>query len=120
MTDIVLPTDQTEGTSNVVGKWFKAVGDPVSRNEPLLEITTDKVTVEIAAPVSGVLAEILKPEGEAVEPGQGLVACAPRVPVAPLWSARVSAACRTDGSRRTAIGGQRSEVRSQRSEVRGG
>jgi 2-oxoglutarate dehydrogenase E2 component (dihydrolipoamide succinyltransferase) len=69
MTDIVLPTDQTEGTSNVVGKWFKAVGDPVSRNEPLLEITTDKVTVEIAAPVSGVLAEILKPEGEAVEPG---------------------------------------------------
>lgn len=69
MTDIVLPTDQAEGTSNVVGKWFKAVGDPVSRNEPLLEITTDKVTVEIAAPVSGVLAEILKPEGEAVEPG---------------------------------------------------
>src|SRR5687768_4084187 len=69
MTDIVLPTDQTEGTSNVVGKWFKAVGDPVSLNEPLLEITTDKVTVEIAAPGSGVLAEILKPEGEAVEPG---------------------------------------------------
>jgi 2-oxoglutarate dehydrogenase E2 component (dihydrolipoamide succinyltransferase) len=69
MTDIVLPTDQTEGTSNVVGKWFKAVGDAVSQHEPLLEITTDKVTVEIAAPVSGVLAEILKPEGEAVEPG---------------------------------------------------
>jgi 2-oxoglutarate dehydrogenase E2 component (dihydrolipoamide succinyltransferase) len=69
MTDIVLPTDQTEGTSNVVGKWFKAVGDPVTQHEPLLEITTDKVTVEIAAPVSGVLAEILKPEGESVEPG---------------------------------------------------
>ena len=70
MTDIVLPTDQSEGTSNTVGKWFKAVGDPVSRNEPLLEIVTDKVTVEIAAPVAGVLAEILKPEGEAVEPGE--------------------------------------------------
>ena len=69
MIDIVLPTDQSEGTSNTVGKWFKAVGDPVSRNEPLLEITTDKVTVEIAAPVAGVLTEILKPEGEAVEPG---------------------------------------------------
>jgi 2-oxoglutarate dehydrogenase E2 component (dihydrolipoamide succinyltransferase) len=69
MTDIVLPTDQSEGTSNTVGKWFKAVGDPVSQNEPLLEITTDKVTVEIAAPVAGVLAEILKPEGESVEPG---------------------------------------------------
>jgi 2-oxoglutarate dehydrogenase E2 component (dihydrolipoamide succinyltransferase) len=61
--------DETEGTSNVVGKWFKAVGDPVRQNEPLLEITTDKVTVEIAAPVSGVLAEILKPEGESVVPG---------------------------------------------------
>jgi len=68
-TDIVLPTDHSEGTSNTVGKWFKAVGDRVSQNEPLLEITTDKVTVEIAAPVAGVLAEILKPEGEAVEPG---------------------------------------------------
>jgi len=69
ITDIVLPTDQSEGTSNTVGKWFKSVGDPVTRNEPLLEITTDKVTVEIAAPVAGVLAEILKLEGESVEPG---------------------------------------------------
>ena len=69
MTDIVLPVDETEGTSNAVGKWFKAVGDPVRQNEPLLEIITDKVTVEIAAPVSGVLVEILKPEGEAVVPG---------------------------------------------------
>jgi len=69
MTDIVLPTDQSEGTSNTVGKWFKSVGDPVTRNEPLLEITTDKVTVEIAAPAAGVLAEILKLEGESVEPG---------------------------------------------------
>ena len=68
-TDIVLPTDQSEGTSNTVGTWFKAIGDPVTQNEPLLEIITDKVTVEIAAPVSGVLAEILKPEGESVQPG---------------------------------------------------
>jgi 2-oxoglutarate dehydrogenase E2 component (dihydrolipoamide succinyltransferase) len=68
-TDIVLPTDQSEGTSNTVGKWFKSVGDTVSKNEPLLEITTDKVTVEIAAPVAGVLSEILKLEGESVEPG---------------------------------------------------
>jgi 2-oxoglutarate dehydrogenase E2 component (dihydrolipoamide succinyltransferase) len=68
-TDIVLPTDQSEGTSNTVGKWFKTVGDHVSQNEPLLEITTDKVTVEIAAPVAGILDEILKLEGESVEPG---------------------------------------------------
>ena len=67
--DIVLPTDQSEGTSNTVGKWFKAVGDPVRKDDPLLEIVTDKVTVEIAAPGDGVLVEILKPEGESVEPG---------------------------------------------------
>jgi len=68
-TDIVLPTDQTEGTTNTVGKWFKAVGDRVELNDPLLEIITDKVTVEIAAPAAGVLAEILQAEGATVEPG---------------------------------------------------
>ena len=68
--DIVLPADQTEGTTNVVGQWFKAVGDRVETNDPLLEIITDKVTVEIAAPAGGVLSEVLAAEGEHVEPGQ--------------------------------------------------
>ena len=72
MADIILPTDQTEGTTNTVGKWFKQVGDRVSVNDPLLEITTDKVTVEIAATADGILAEILKHEGETVEPGEVL------------------------------------------------
>lgn len=70
MTDIILPTDQSEGTSNTVGKWFKAVGDAVRKEEPLLEITTDKVTVEIAAPADGVLLEIVKGEGDPVNPGE--------------------------------------------------
>lgn len=70
--DIILPADQSEGTTNVVGKWFKAVGDRVALNEPLLEITTDKVTVEIAAPGAGVLDEILKAEGDSVEQGEVL------------------------------------------------
>jgi 2-oxoglutarate dehydrogenase E2 component (dihydrolipoamide succinyltransferase) len=65
-----MPTDQTEGTTNTVGKWFRNVGDLVRENDPLLEITTDKVTVEIAAPAAGVLVEILKAEGDAVEPGE--------------------------------------------------
>jgi 2-oxoglutarate dehydrogenase E2 component (dihydrolipoamide succinyltransferase) len=72
MIDIVLPTDQTEGTTNTVGKWFRSVGDRVELNDPLLEITTDKVTVEIAATAGGVLAEILKNEGDPVEPGEVL------------------------------------------------
>lgn len=80
--DITLPTDQSEGTSNTVGKWFKAVGDPVRKDDPLLEIVTDKVTVEIAAPSDGVLSEILKPEGESVEPGDvvGRIGSAAPVP----------------------------------------
>lgn len=88
--DVVLPSDQTEGTTNVVGTWFKAVGDRVEINDPLLEITTDKVTVEISSPASGVLVEILKPEGEQVEQGdvlgrvaEGAVAPPPAAPVPP-------------------------------------
>ncbi|NOT07468.1 MAG: 2-oxo acid dehydrogenase subunit E2 [Gemmatimonadales bacterium] len=72
LTDIVLPHDQSEGTSNTVGKWFKGVGEPVRKDDPLLEIITDKVTVEIAAPADGVLVEIVKAEGEAVEQGEVL------------------------------------------------
>jgi 2-oxoglutarate dehydrogenase E2 component (dihydrolipoamide succinyltransferase) len=66
------PEDQAEGTEMVVANWFKQVGEAVAENEPLLEINTDKVTVEVAAPASGVLREILKPAGERVEAGEVL------------------------------------------------
>lgn len=69
LVDVTLPTDQSEGTENVISVWFKAIGDAVKENEPLLEVATDKVNVEIAAPSSGTLAEILKNEGDRVEPG---------------------------------------------------
>src|SRR5687768_11984773 len=61
------PADQAEGTEMVVATWFKKVGDAVTENEPLLEISTDKVTVEVPAPATGVLREIAKPAGERVE-----------------------------------------------------
>src|ERR1051325_1887701 len=70
MIDVVLPRGESESSGNTVGKWFRSVGDPVRKDDPLLEIITDKVTVEIAAPADGELAEILKPEGEQVEPGE--------------------------------------------------
>ena len=63
-TDIVIPPDQSEGTTHQVGQWLKQVGDAVRKDEPLVEIITDKVTVEIAAPADGVLLEILKQPGE--------------------------------------------------------
>src|SRR5690348_6554220 len=67
--EIRAPAEQTEGTRSQVLRWLKAVGDEVAQNEPLLELETDKVTVEVAAPGSGVLREILKREQEDVAPG---------------------------------------------------
>src|SRR5258707_4333032 len=59
-----------EGT---LSKWLKKVGDEVKRDEPIFEISTDKVDAEIPAPSAGVLAEILVTEGQTV-PVQTLVA----------------------------------------------
>ena len=55
-----------EGT---VSKWLKQIGDPVERDEPILEISTDKVDAEIPSPESGTLVEVLFQEGETVEVG---------------------------------------------------
>ena len=52
-----------------IGRWFKRAGDPVNRDEPLVEINTDKDTLEIQAPVTGVLSEVLLPDGASVETG---------------------------------------------------
>jgi 2-oxoglutarate dehydrogenase E2 component (dihydrolipoamide succinyltransferase) len=70
MVDVKLPAEQSEGTEIVISTWFKSVGDQVTENEPLLEVSTDKVNVEIAAPASGRLAEISKKDGDSVEPGE--------------------------------------------------
>jgi 2-oxoglutarate dehydrogenase E2 component (dihydrolipoamide succinyltransferase) len=69
---IAAPADQAEGTEMVVGTWLKNVGESVTRNEPLLEITTDKVTVEIAAPATGILREILKSADQPIQAGEVL------------------------------------------------
>ncbi len=70
--DVVLPADQVEGTRSQVQRWLKSVGEAARRDEPLVEIETDKVTVEVPAPVDGVLAEIVAPEGTDVAPGDVL------------------------------------------------
>jgi 2-oxoglutarate dehydrogenase E2 component (dihydrolipoamide succinyltransferase) len=69
LTDVVLPVDQVEGTRSQVQRWLKAVGESAKRDEPLVEIETDKVTVEVPAPVDGVLTEIVAGEGTDVAPG---------------------------------------------------
>ncbi len=68
--EIRAPAEQTEGTRSQVLRWLKNVGETVGENEPLIEIETDKVTVEVASPGAGVLREIVKGEQEEIAPGE--------------------------------------------------
>jgi 2-oxoglutarate dehydrogenase E2 component (dihydrolipoamide succinyltransferase) len=69
--DVLVPANE-EGTRATVLKWCKAVGDTVVKDEPLVELETDKVTVEIPAPASGTLIEVLKAENAEVSPDEVL------------------------------------------------
>ncbi|MGK9166346.1 2-oxo acid dehydrogenase subunit E2 [Inquilinus limosus] len=66
--DVVAPVQQ-EGSKAAVRGWLAAVGDTVREGDPLVELETDKVTVEVPAPASGTLAEILVPVGQDAAPG---------------------------------------------------
>ncbi len=68
-TDIVVPQLGESVTEATVAKWLKAEGDPVKTDEPLLELETDKVTLEVYATADGVLSEIRVPAGQSVEVG---------------------------------------------------
>ena len=67
--DIVVPTLGESVTEATIGKWYKKQGDSVKADEPLAELETDKVTLEVNAPASGVIAHIAVKEGESVAPG---------------------------------------------------
>lgn len=69
MTDIRVPTLGESVTEATVGKWFKQPGDAVAVDEPLVELETDKVTLEVPAPAAGVLGEIAAKNGETVGVG---------------------------------------------------
>lgn len=66
-TEIRVPTLGESVTEATIGKWFKKVGDAIAIDEPLVELETDKVTVEVPAAAAGVLAEITAKEGDTVE-----------------------------------------------------
>src|SRR5207253_655398 len=77
--EIRAPSGETEGTRSQILRWLKRLGESVAENEPLIEIETDKVTVELASPGSRVLREILKQEQEEIALGErGLDAAAIR------------------------------------------
>ncbi|MDX3858962.1 biotin/lipoyl-containing protein, partial [Streptomyces europaeiscabiei] len=71
-TDVVLPALGESVTEGTVTRWLKEVGDSVEADEPLLEVSTDKVDTEIPAPTSGVLLEIVVAEDETAEVGAKL------------------------------------------------
>ncbi|MFF1445169.1 biotin/lipoyl-containing protein, partial [Streptomyces sp. NPDC058295] len=71
-TDVVLPALGESVTEGTVTRWLKQVGEEVTEDEPLLEVSTDKVDTEIPAPVSGVLLEITVGEDETAEVGAKL------------------------------------------------
>ncbi len=68
-TEIRVPTLGESVSEATLAKWFKKPGDAVKADEPLLELETDKVTLEVNAPAAGVLAEITAKDGETVSPG---------------------------------------------------
>ena len=66
-TDVIMPQMGESIVEGTITKWLKKVGEPVEKDEPLFEISTDKVDAEIPSPVAGVLTEIKFPEGATVE-----------------------------------------------------
>jgi pyruvate dehydrogenase E2 component (dihydrolipoamide acetyltransferase) len=65
-TDVVMPQMGESIAEGTIVRWIKKVGDKVDRDEPLFEISTDKVDAEIPSPAGGVIAEIRVKEGETV------------------------------------------------------
>lgn len=91
-TEIRVPTLGESVTEATIGQWFKKPGDAIAADEPLVELETDKVTIEVPAPTAGVLAEIVAKDGETVAvgallgtiaAGAGAVAAAPAAAPAP-------------------------------------
>ncbi|MFD7432187.1 2-oxoglutarate dehydrogenase, E2 component, dihydrolipoamide succinyltransferase [Streptomyces sp. NPDC059818] len=96
-TDVTLPALGESVTEGTVTRWLKEVGEEVTEDEPLLEVSTDKVDTEIPAPVSGVLLEIVVAEDETAEVGAklaviGAPGAAPAAAPAPAAAAPAPAA----------------------------
>ena len=83
MTEIRVPTLGESVTEATIGRWFKKAGDEVKVDEPLVELETDKVTIEVPAPTAGVLSDIAAKDGETVAVGALLGEIKPGTGVSP-------------------------------------
>ncbi|MEG1453864.1 2-oxo acid dehydrogenase subunit E2, partial [Brevundimonas sp.] len=107
MADILTPALGESVTEATIAKWTKKVGEAVKKDEILVELETDKVSLEVVAPADGVLAAINAAEGDTVVPGTVLgavteggaaSASAPAAEVAPATAPAAAAAASTDGA----------------------
>ncbi len=96
MTEIRVPTLGESVTEATIGRWFKKAGEAVAVDEPLVELETDKVTIEVPAPSAGTLGEIIAKDGETVAVGALLGqindGAAPAKPAAPAAAPAKAAA----------------------------
>jgi pyruvate dehydrogenase E2 component (dihydrolipoamide acetyltransferase) len=69
LADVIMPQLGETVTEGTITRWLKQVGEPVARDEPLFEVSTDKVDSEVPSPAGGVVSEIRVPEGETVDVG---------------------------------------------------
>ena len=76
-TEVVMPQMGVSVSEGTITKWLRQVGEPIARDEPLLEISTDKVDTEVPSPAEGFVAQILVAEGETVEVGTVIALIAP-------------------------------------------
>jgi 2-oxoglutarate dehydrogenase E2 component (dihydrolipoamide succinyltransferase) len=90
MTDVIMPQMGESIAEGTITKWMKKVGDKVERDEPLFEISTDKVDAEIPSPAAGVLSEIRVDAGRSRQHGRGR--SLPRAGCTPLRPGRTRAA----------------------------
>src|SRR3954468_262629 len=90
--NVQLPALGESVTEGTVTRWLKNVGDTVEVDEPLLEVSTDKVDTEIPSPFAGVLEQILVQEDETVEVGTDLAVIGTGADAAPAWIAPAAAA----------------------------
>jgi 2-oxoglutarate dehydrogenase E2 component (dihydrolipoamide succinyltransferase) len=100
-TEVVMPQMGESVTEGTIVRWMKKVGDSIDRDEPLLEITTDKVDAEIPSPAAGVLVEIRVKEGETVAVNHvvAVIGAPDAVVTAPPAQADGSAAVSTDAAK---------------------
>jgi 2-oxoglutarate dehydrogenase E2 component (dihydrolipoamide succinyltransferase) len=110
-TEIRVPTLGESVSEATIGRWFKKPGDPVKADEPLVELETDKVTLEVNAPAAGTLGDIVAKEGATVTPGavlgsiaEGGAAAAQGQQARPAETPRDASVAQAAGA--TAIGGK--------------